>query len=78
MEVGFVSLTKGSKSIFDDAVGRSCEGNKIRMLSNEERAHLYKLLYHSTSKIDDFVTELAKKYNCLFIDEISMESYHSD
>ena len=81
MRVGFVSLSEASKCIYDDAVRRFCKGNNISMLTNEERELLKNCMYRpkkSFAESKDAVKILAQKYDCLFIDEILPESYHSD
>ena len=85
LRVGFVSLSESSKSIYDDAVRRFCEGNNIRMLSKEEKDSLKNYLYKESkyeatddTSLTDTVTELAQKYDCLFIDEIIPVCYHSE
>ena len=80
-DVGFVSMGRASESIFNDAVRRFCEGNNMRMLPDEERAPLQNYLQNKLANDDialtNTVTELSKKYDCLFFDEILLESYHS-
>ena len=85
MKIGFFSMTNSDNSIFDDAVQRFCKGNNIRMLSKEEKDPLKNYLYKESkyeatddNSLTDTVTELAQKYDCLFIDEIIPACYHSE
>ena len=85
MKIGFFSLTNSEKSIFDDAMQRFCKGNDLRMLSKEEKEPLESYLYKENkfeatddTSLASTVTELALKYDCLFIDEIIPVCYHSE
>ena len=87
MKVGFVSQTKSKETYFNDAVHRFCEENNMSVLSDEEQAplqNIFSISIKDSVRIDEDSTltkalnKLALKYDCLFIDEILLESYHSD
>ena len=86
LNVGFVSQSKLNETYFNDAVQRFCKENNMKMLTDEEQAPLqnfFSISRKESARIDDDVTlthaltKLALKYDCLFIDEILLESYHS-
>ena len=63
-----------------------CEENNMSVLSDEEQAPLqnvFNINIKESVRIDEdtlanALNTLALKYDCLFIDEILLESYHSD
>ena len=81
--VGFMNMVEEFKSYFDEAVQKFCGWNKIDILDKETFIN-YLHRKRSAGKIpvdEDVLTNtmlaLARKYDCIFIDEITLECYHS-
>ena len=76
--VGFMSMLESDESYFDDAVHRFCGMHGIDFV---DKTSLWETMYIYDGELDEAllataVSGLEMEYDCIFIDEIPLESYH--